>query len=59
MTVAEWVALQTIFEVCTKEKGYKGGGKLHDLWWRQAAAEQQLEAMMKNISASAGERRRY
>ena len=26
VTVAEWVALRPIFEVCVKEKGYEGGG---------------------------------
>ena len=55
--VAEWVALWTKFEVCTKETVYDGGGKLRERWWRQAAAEQQLKATLKNISAAAGERK--
>ena len=25
-TVAQWVAVRPIFEVCAGEKGYKGGG---------------------------------
>ena len=29
-TVAEWVALQPIFKVCAKEKGYEGGGSLRN-----------------------------
>ena len=29
-TVAEWVALQPIFEVCTKDTGYEGGGRFCD-----------------------------
>ena len=29
--VAEWVALRPIFEVCVKETGYEGGGKLWEL----------------------------
>ena len=29
-------------EVCPKETGYKGGGKLWVPWWRQVAAEKQL-----------------
>ena len=33
-TVAEWVALRPIFEVCAKETGYEGGGKLREPWWR-------------------------
>ena len=53
-TVAEWVALRPIFEVCTKETGNGGGGKLRNPWWRQEAAAQQLEARLKNILAAAG-----
>ena len=45
--VAEWVSLWPIFEVCVKETGYEVGGKLRETWWRQAAAEQQLEANLK------------
>ena len=26
-TVAQWVALRPLFEVCTREKGYEGVGK--------------------------------
>ena len=33
-TVAEWVALWTTYEVCAKESGYAGGGKLREPWWR-------------------------
>ena len=29
-TVAEWVALRPIFEVCAKETGYEGGGRLRE-----------------------------
>ena len=50
--VEEWVALEPIFEVCTKETVYKGEGKLHKPWWWQAATEQQLEAKLKNISSA-------
>ena len=55
--VEEWVSLRPIFEVCAKETGYEGGGKLHELWWRQEAEDQQLGATLKNISAAARERR--
>ena len=54
-TVAKWVALWPIFEVYAKDMGYEGGGELCEPWWRHAAAEQQLEAKLKNISAGAGE----
>ena len=32
-TVAEWVSLRPIFEVCAKETGYEGGGRLREPWW--------------------------
>ena len=32
-TVAEWVALRPILEVCDKETGYEGGGMLRERWW--------------------------
>ena len=31
-TVAQWVALRLIFEVCVGKKGYKGGGNRRDAW---------------------------
>ena len=31
-TVAEWVALRPIFEVCKKETRYEGEGKLREPW---------------------------
>ena len=46
-TGAEWVTLRPIFDACEKETGYEGGGELHAPWWRQEAAEQQLEATLK------------
>ena len=33
-TVAEWVALRSIFGSCTRETGYEGGGRLRVPWWR-------------------------
>ena len=54
INLADWVALRPIFEVYAKETGYKGGGKLREPWWRQVAAEQQMEATLKNISAEVG-----
>ena len=40
-TVMEWVELQPIFDVCARETGYEGGGKLQVQWCSQAAAENQ------------------
>ena len=50
------MALWPIFEVCEKDTGYEGGMKLRKPWWRQEAAEQQLEATLKNILAVARDR---
>ena len=37
-TVADWVDLRPIFEVCAKETVYKGGGRHQEPWCQQAAA---------------------
>ena len=34
-TVAQWVALRPLFQVCAKETGYEGGGRRRKVWWRQ------------------------
>ena len=52
-TVAEWVALRTIFDVCAVETGYEGGGRLRVPWWRHEAAENQLKVMVEAILAVA------
>ena len=52
--VAEWADLWQIFEVYATETGYEGGVKLRKPWWQQAAADQQLEATLKTISAAGG-----
>ena len=51
--MAEWVALQPIFYVCTRDTGYEGGGRLLVPWWRQEAAENQMEVTVEAISAAA------
>ena len=33
--VAQWVELQTIFDMCAGDKGYEGGGLRRDVWWLQ------------------------
>ena len=53
-TVAEWVALQTIFEVFARETGYEGGGNLWEPRRRQAAAEKQLMVTLKEIFTRQG-----
>ena len=34
-TVAQWVALRPLFEVCARETWYAGGGSRREAWWRQ------------------------
>ena len=48
-TMAEWVALRPILEVCDRETGYEGGGRLREPWWRQMAVRKQLSATLKKI----------
>ena len=36
-TVAEWMALCPIFDVCARNMDYEEGGTLHVTWLRQAA----------------------
>ena len=53
----EWVALCPILEVYDKEKGYEGGGRRREPWWRQTVAINQLSATLTDISAAARKRR--
>ena len=56
-TVEEWVVLRTIFDVCTREEVYEGGGKLWVPWCIQAEADKQLRVTLEEILAAARERR--
>ena len=58
-TGAEWVDLQPIFDVCTREMVYEGGGKLWVPWWRQVAAEKQPRVRLEDILSAARERRQW
>ena len=49
VTVAEWVTLQPIFDVCKINNGYEGGGRLRFLLWRQEAADNQLKVTVASI----------
>ena len=53
----EWLDIWPIFNVCAREAGYKGGGKLRVPWWRQAAAEKQLRFTVEDILVAAREQR--
>ena len=56
-TVAGWVALCPILEVCDREMGYEGGGRCREPWWRQTAARKHMSVMLKEISAASREKR--
>ena len=56
-TLAEWVTLRPILEVCDRETGYKGGGRRQELWWRQTAARKQMSTTLKGFLEAARERR--
>ena len=45
--MAELVELRPILEVCDRETGYEGVGRLLDPWWRQTAARNYLGATLK------------
>ena len=56
-TVAQWVALSPLFEVCSRETGYAGGEQRRKEWWRQEVTEKQLWATLAD-SQEAKRRRR-
>ena len=49
-TVAQWVALRPLFEVCAREKGYEGGGSRREDLWRQEVIEKRLRAPWQESS---------
>ena len=57
-TVAQWVALCPLFEVCAMGKGCEGGGRRREDWWRQEATEKQLWSTLAGILREAKRRRR-
>ena len=46
-TLAQWVALQPIFDVCAGETGYEGGGCRREARWPQEVADKQLWATLE------------
>ena len=46
-TVAHWVALRPLFEVCVRETRHEGGGWRRKVWWRQEATEKQFGPLWK------------
>ena len=49
--------LRPIFDFCVREAGYEGVGRLRVSWWRQEAADKQLEVAVEAISEAARVRR--
>ena len=48
-TVAQWVALHPLFEVCARETWYEGGGLSRKVWWFQEARRKQLCATLEDL----------
>ena len=48
-TVAQWVEVRPIFEVFAGEKGYEGGVRRREDWWRQEVTEKKLWATLAGI----------
>ena len=55
--MAEWVSTRPIFDVCTRETGFEGGGRIRVPWWRQNSAEGQLRFMVESILSASRVRR--
>ena len=45
-TVAQWVVLRPLFELCTRERRYKVRGRRRKALWLQEATEKQLWATL-------------
>ena len=57
-TLAQWVALHPLFELCARETGYEGGGRRRKVWWRQEATEKQPRATLEDLWEAKRMRRR-
>ena len=57
VTVAKWVALIPILEICDRETDYEVGERHHKLWWQKTVARKQLSETLKEILAAARARR--
>ena len=55
-TVAEWVTLRPILEICDRETGYEGGGRRRKPWWWQTVAQKQLVMTLEETFLAARER---
>ena len=57
-TVVKWVSARPVFDVCARDTGYEGGGRLRAPWWRQKVEEDQLRVTVEAILEAARVRRR-
>ena len=56
-TVAQWVALCPLFELCTRYTGYEVGERRRKVWWRQEATEKQVWDTLEDSRESKSSRR--
>ena len=56
-TVAQWVDLRPVFEVYSREKGFKGGGRWIKTWWWQDALYELIRSTLEEEWIR--QRRRY
>ena len=49
--------MRPIFDVCTGDKGYEGGGRSREAWWRQDVVEKKLLETLVGISPQEKRRR--
>ena len=58
-TVAQWVSLKLLLEVCAWETGYEGGDRKSQPWWRQGTAAEVLRTNLEGASQVRQQRCRY
>ena len=51
-TIAQWVELRPLFEVCARKKGYEGGGRRRKVSWSQEATRKKLRATLEDTQES-------
>ena len=56
-TVAQWVALHPLCELCEGDTGCEGGGRRSKVWWSQEATEKQLWITLAESREAKGKRR--
>ena len=57
-TVAQWVVMSPVFELCVRDTGYEGGERRSDERWCQEALETRLSETLEEIFWESRRRRR-